>query len=152
LVEVFFNNLSQASYYYSWDFGNGTTSTLKNPSQNFLPGIYDVTLIASNDSLFSCNSTVLKTIVVLDSSSLSLNENPKSRINFKISDKNLIIIFDNVLNSNDNNIDIFDISGRLILSKSYPVFNNSIKVPLDKFINGIYIFKIYGESYKFVLK
>ena len=152
LVEVFFNNLSQASYYYSWDFGNGTTSTLKNPSQNFLPGIYDVTLIASNDSLFSCNSTVLKTIVVLDSSSLSLNENPKSRINFKISDKNLIIMFDNVLNSNDNNIDIFDISGRLILSKSYPVFNNSIKVSLDKFINGIYIFKIYGESYKFVLK
>jgi PKD repeat protein len=151
-TEIFFNNQTEESDYYLWDFGNGNTSTLKNPSQNFLPGIYDVTLITSNDSLFTCNSTVLKTIVVLDSSSLTLNENSKSRINFKISDKNLIIIFDNVLNLNDNYIDIFDISGRLILSRSYPVFNNSIKVPLDKFINGIYIFKIYGESYKFVLK
>ena len=36
-----------------WDFGNGNTSTLKNPTAVYAnPGIYDVTLIASN-SLFS---------------------------------------------------------------------------------------------------
>jgi hypothetical protein len=149
--EVFFNNQSQASNYYLWDFGNGTTSILKNTSQVFSPGTYDITLIASNDSLFICNSTVIKTIVVLDSSSLILNENLKSGLNFKILNKNLILSFDKILNSNNNYIDIFDISGKLILSKSFQAINNRIEVPLSKISNGVYIFKIFGESFKFLL-
>ena len=149
LYEVFFYNQSMASNYYLWDFGNGNTSTLKNPSQIFFPGIYDITLIASSDSISTCNSTVIKTITVLDSSSLNLNENSTSGINFKILDKNLIIIFDNFLNSINSQIDIFDVSGRLILSNNFSFFNNSIEIPLSKFSKGVYIFKIFGESFKF---
>ena len=37
--------------YWSWDFGNGQTSTLQNPSVNYsAPGTYTVTLIARNKS------------------------------------------------------------------------------------------------------
>lgn len=151
LLEVFFNNQSQASNYYFWDFGDGTTSNLKNPSKIFSPGIYDITLIASNDSLFTCNSTVIKSINVLDSSSLILNENPNYEINFEILNKNLILSFNNISNLNDNYIDIFDISGKLIISKRFQVFNNRSKVPLSEISNGIYIFKIFGESFKFLI-
>ena len=150
-TEIFFNNQSEQSDYYLWDFGNGNTSTLKNPSENFLPGIYDVTLFASNDSLSTCSSTIIKTIVVLDSSSLSLNKNPKPSFNYKILNKNLILSFDNILNSKNNYIDIFDISGKLIYSESLPVLNNKIEVPLARISNGVYIFKIFGESFKFLL-
>ncbi len=47
--DVQFNNLSQNAISYYWDFGDGNTSTLENPSHTYAaPGTYYVSLNASN--------------------------------------------------------------------------------------------------------
>jgi PKD repeat protein len=47
---------------YYWDFGNGTSSTLVNPSVTFTPGTYTIKLIATGN--FGCSDTVTKVIKV----------------------------------------------------------------------------------------
>ena len=50
-VSIFFSNLSQGNSLddiWSWNFGDGTVSTLKNPEHTFSqPGMYDITLTAT---------------------------------------------------------------------------------------------------------
>jgi gliding motility-associated-like protein len=63
-----FNDLSYgvdgAADYWYWDFGDGQSSGLQDPSHLYMfPGIYNVTLIASTDS--GCTDTISKTINVL---------------------------------------------------------------------------------------
>ena len=60
LLVVNFTNTSQNATSYVWDFGNGTQSTLTNPSTTYTnPGFYTVKLIAQNatdiDSIISVN-------------------------------------------------------------------------------------------------
>lgn len=53
-----FSNTSGNSVQWLWNFGDGTTSTLKNPSHTFnLPGTYDVGLIATDAQ--GCSDTVV---------------------------------------------------------------------------------------------
>lgn len=47
---VFFTNSSEKAVSYSWDFGDGTTSTEAAPEHRFFTsGLYDVTLTATNE-------------------------------------------------------------------------------------------------------
>ncbi len=64
-VNVSFNNSSNGAgnIYYTWDFGDGQTSALSNPSHTYgAIGNYLVTLIAKTDS--GCSDTVTKTISI----------------------------------------------------------------------------------------
>ncbi|WP_421868887.1 PKD domain-containing protein [Marinoscillum sp.] len=48
--EVFFRNASTEASAYQWDFGDGDTSSAFNPVHRYADlGVYDITLIASND-------------------------------------------------------------------------------------------------------
>lgn len=55
---------------YSWDFGDGNTSSLENPSHTYIPSAnnqdYTVTLVISND----CGSDTLTTTVTIDGTSI----------------------------------------------------------------------------------
>ncbi len=56
---VQFTDLSAPVDQWQWNFGDGGTSTLQNPSHAYaMPGIYSVTLIASNNG---CPGTIVKT-------------------------------------------------------------------------------------------
>ncbi|MEO5572091.1 MAG: PKD domain-containing protein [Bacteroidia bacterium] len=55
-LNVQFNANSQGATQWFWDFGDGTTSSLENPSHTFtLPPPYNISLIISNDS---CSDTL----------------------------------------------------------------------------------------------
>ena len=55
---------------FSWDFGNGQTSTLENPSVSYLEaGTYDVLFIASNEATCNQVDSFFMRIDVLDGSS-----------------------------------------------------------------------------------
>ncbi len=57
---VNFTDNSTNSTTWSWNFGDGTTSLLQNPSNTYnLPGTYTVTLIVSNVN--GCSDTLIKT-------------------------------------------------------------------------------------------
>ncbi|MFC4231455.1 PKD domain-containing protein [Parasediminibacterium paludis] len=47
---------------YSWNLGNGTTSTLINPMTTYTPGTYTVTLVVTGN--FGCSDTITKVITV----------------------------------------------------------------------------------------
>lgn len=52
---------------FSWDFGDGTTSNIENPTHVYSEsGIYDITLIASDPSSCNIADTITKQVQVLD--------------------------------------------------------------------------------------
>jgi PKD repeat protein len=57
--QVCFTNTSQSADSYSWDFGNGQTSTETSPCVSFTPGTYNVTLTASSGTQSSITSQTL---------------------------------------------------------------------------------------------
>jgi gliding motility-associated-like protein len=63
-LPVQFTNSSQNASIYTWYFGNGDSSSVTNPSVNYVGnGTYTVVLIASNGGA-SCNDTATTTITV----------------------------------------------------------------------------------------
>jgi len=62
-VTIDFTNLSTGAIGYSWDFGNGQTSTLTNPiGQYMVPGNYTVTLTAMNQ--YGCQEIAQQVVTV----------------------------------------------------------------------------------------
>lgn len=58
---------------YQWDFGNGNTSTFKNPSAFYTtPGIYNVRLIVTDPLSCNITDTIIKPVLVLGYSSTNL--------------------------------------------------------------------------------
>lgn len=63
---VSFKNRSVGDKTWQWDFGDGTTTTVKNPTHRFSStGSYAVTLVVSNDS---CTDVIRDTVYVIDQS------------------------------------------------------------------------------------
>jgi gliding motility-associated-like protein len=72
---VQFNNTSSNATGYAWDFGDGTTSTAASPAHVFPgPGVYVVTLSASNPGTCNQVNTTLQQVVVLGNSAYALND------------------------------------------------------------------------------
>jgi len=72
-AQVPFNNTSIGAQTYLWNFGDGQTSTLTNPTHTYTEtGIYDVMLVAFSPT--SCNpvDTVYQQVVVLSNSTSNL--------------------------------------------------------------------------------
>ena len=66
-----FQNLtySSSSVNYSWDFGDSNTSTSANPSHSYSQGgLYNITLIASDNSACNVSDTIVKEIYILSNS------------------------------------------------------------------------------------
>ncbi len=77
-----FNNQSSimvgATLNYTWDFGDGTTSTDKNPVKSFAhTGNYTVTLTTTNGSSQGCSSTSTQTVNVVGNNA-AFTPNPVS--------------------------------------------------------------------------
>ena len=142
-----FNNRSVNSTSYLWDFGDNTTSNIKNPLHQFSSGFYTVSLTAYNDTNNLCSSTFHKNLLVLDS--LTLNNKLFSNQNFTISVNkisNKLLIFVPKFNLP---IKIYDINGKLINILTNGNNKKIIEISLDNFKTGIYLIQIGSETKKF---
>ena len=148
-AEVSFSNRSVGALEFLWDFNNGNFSNNENPTQTFSSGDYVVKLTSFMDSTHICFSTINKLITIVDSSAISNLNKVSSSINYQIHDQKLFIHLDNKILSNDEKLEIFDLSGKLILSKLIPTEENEIFINLKDLRNGIYIFKLFDNSVKF---
>ncbi|MFH0893576.1 MAG: choice-of-anchor L domain-containing protein [Bacteroidota bacterium] len=64
ITTVNFTDLTTGSVQWYWDFGNGTTSNLQNPTVSYEnPGVYNIMLIVTNAN--NCTDTIIKSIEIL---------------------------------------------------------------------------------------
>ncbi|MDH4472115.1 MAG: choice-of-anchor L domain-containing protein [Fluviicola sp.] len=64
-LPITFQNTSQGSVSYQWEFGDGQQSTVVHPNNTYdVPGTYLVTLIATNE--LGCKDTISKPITILE--------------------------------------------------------------------------------------
>lgn len=59
---------------WRWNFGDGGTSTLTNPTHQYNPGTYNVTLISQNDK--GCKDTATKTINIIPAPTANFTNSP----------------------------------------------------------------------------
>jgi len=130
-----------------WDFGNGVTSTLANPSTTYLtPDIYTVSLMVSN--IYGCTDLTsieanVEICIGIDEvegiSSFSLIPNP-AKENFKIS-----VALHSIANMY---IEIIDINGRIVFNESISNQSDYTRnFNSDQFGKGIYLIKVSsGEN------
>ena len=70
---ITFTNTSYGATNYSWDFGDSTSSTATSPSHVYpAPGVYTVTLIASNAATCNQADTISQQVVVLGNGTYDL--------------------------------------------------------------------------------
>lgn len=142
---VDFTNTSTCADIYSWDFGDGNTSTQDDPSHVYDSlGYYPATLIACN--AFGCDTFVhLIPVGVVGipetgglTDNISIVPNPSDGI-FELSF---------VSGSPAVSIAVTDISGRQIYGEELPRFSGSYKNKIDlrAFDQGIYFVRITGEN------
>lgn len=137
--EVYFTNTSLHAFEYSWDFGDGNSSTEVNPTYDYdQQGTYTVTLTSSY-----CGNQ--------DQSSFDITIGNLG--NYTNSDLELINVFPNPsfgvvnvqVNNQSNLIEVFELDGKLI--RSIEATDELMRINLE---SGIYIIRV-GKSFKKVV-
>lgn len=143
---VSFENASKGSDTYSWDFGDGSTSTDINPQhefENFLGQTFEVCLTTTNGCTTDqyCESVLLTItgLETLDEAGIKAYPNPNEGqlfIDFTLADKG------------DYRIEIFDITGKRILNSSYNSFKSESIVEHQIDQPGNYLIRITSETWE----
>jgi PKD repeat protein len=137
-----FTNLSTSianTLNYSWNFGDGNTSSIANPSHTYTTsGTYTITLIASN-CIFS--HTITKTIQV---GALSINENAVGNFEFypNPTTNQITLKVDNQLLGSVYTI--YDTIGKSVINGEISSELNVID--LGNLSNGVYIIEVASEG------
>lgn len=155
---VSFGDSSRTANTWAWNFGDGSSDTIKNPNYIYTQtGTFTVTLIVSNS--FGCSETLTKTIVVLSNISLEESQsldrmidvypNPSSgRFNLELN-KNAATWM------SDLEVQVSDMTGRKIMTIS-GLEEFVTTIDLNAFESGVYMLHVYkkGEliSYKRLIK
>ena len=146
--------------YYSWDFGDGTTSNLTYPSHTYASvGTYTVCLTVTNGN--GCNSTYCDSIYIqTKASGFSLNVISQNAVGIEetqttqfgeiypnpTSENSFMTI--NSINNSEVTIRIIDISGKIISQKINTLISgeNTIQLDTQNLTNGMYFISITDEK------
>jgi PKD repeat protein len=141
--QVTFTNLTTSAISYVWNFGDGDTTTLENPVHTYTQlGSYIVSLSALHSN--GCIDTVFNTISV---SNTSVNGNTSAKPKIFVDNLNNILQITNI--TNNSNVNIYDINGKLIKTIT---IENTITMDISTFAKGIYIIKINSEKETMISK
>ena len=141
---IFFNNKSKYSATYSWDFGDGKTSSDENPKHLYTQsGKYLVRLIATkcgNSDTTSQNlNVVISSMIEKQEESIKVYPNPVKNFIYVKSEKRHLF----------DKIELYTADGRLI--RNWPEQNtNLLKLSVSGNKAGYYIlmFRIEGKRYR----
>lgn len=136
---VQFDDLSQGATEWYWDFGDGDTSTVQNPTHTYTQiGVYDVTLKVSDGQNWDSitKSSIIDIVSSIDdnriSSEIHIYPNPIRKGNsFFIEFSNLEI----------EDIKLTNILGQEI-ELSYVIENNKATIHIDHSESGLYLLQI----------
>jgi len=134
---VNFTNTSSNGVTYSWDFGDGNTSSLENPSNTYATGgNYNVQLTTfSSDNCFS--DTITQNIVITPTKINTLANVDDIKI-YPNPANNYIDIQTEVEHTN---IIITDVTGKTIITT-----NSDRKIDITKLNDGIYFVQVFNKT------
>jgi hypothetical protein len=149
------NYFSQSNYtnpntIFLWTFGDGDSSTQKNPQHIYSQmGRYNVCLSIMN-LLDSCFITDCKMVAVPDSLSNALPER-LSNAQFHVFPNpvgSILIIESKAKAMNDLSFSLIDLSGKelLKLENLNPLSSYCLEIPMQDFDHGIYFLRIQGKE------
>ncbi len=129
----------------SWDFGDGTTSFLYNPSHVYsTPGTYTVCLsiLGACDTLTDCQQ------ITVTQNTASLNEQILSDVDVYPNPTNGMLYF--AINNEDlSTIEIVDMVGKVIIEKK--VLSEITEIDLRDYANGTYFYRVKDASGQVVI-
>jgi len=138
-----FNNTSTNGATYFWDFGDGNTSTLQNPSNTYIANnTYQVKLIVySNDSCFTDTVTQQITITAAGLNEIEYNSNTilypnPTNLNFSIKS-----------NTSYSYGVIHNTTGKIVKE-----FSNEKSISISTLNKGIYFVKLYQGNAEIAIK
>lgn len=139
---VSFTNASLNSTDYYWDFGDGNTSELENPTHSYSEsGIYTASLTSSN-----CG---IENISIINIEITALNKQNFAFANVTLSPNPTLDFFH--INSEVDEVRVYDFLGRKQLVNHYSV-NGNTEVDCRNLSSGIYVVSFSKEGIKKQIK
>ncbi|MBI3232713.1 MAG: T9SS type A sorting domain-containing protein [Bacteroidetes bacterium] len=137
----FFDRTTFKPTTWAWDFGDGQTATTANPSHTYnTAGTYQVKLWASNGNIYD---SAIQTVVVKDVIGFSTIQNQSETIAIYPNPANDYIYIQSQ-NSSNKTINLYDLSGKVIMSKQINKFTETID--LNSISKGIYIIQVLDKN------
>lgn len=138
------NNTSTSGTSYSWDFGDGSTSSDVNPDHTYSnAGVYTITLIGINQ----CGSDTTTQVVNVNPIGI---ENPADKIGFYVSPNPSDGIFSISIERPGANMtmQLFDATGRLVASRSISTGGNAWQGQWDnrQLAAGSYLLQLHSDD------
>lgn len=131
---------------YSWNFGDGDTSNLQNPSHTYVEGVnYVVSQTISN---LCFENSVQDTIQFVTGISENVNNSSVVKVYPNPTNGKFIVVVDAQGNYNRVYYKVFDVNGKVI-SRSEVMEENGLfskQIDLSSFTNGIYFLRIYLDD------
>lgn len=138
---ISFNNVSAGATTYTWDFGDGNTSTDVAPAHVYAQaGVYTVTLTASNGT---CTDSYTSTLKVGDVVS-SIKNITEGEIKIYSFNNILYVSFTTEL-SGVAEMDIYDLTGRKVSETQHLAAKGSYQLPLVDVVDGHYFVQLRTE-------
>jgi PKD repeat protein len=132
----FTNNSNNATTYF-WDFGDGNTSVLEDPTHSYSnAGNYTVTL----SSISSCDSITSQALITVVDASIGITSNPNVQIKIE-QINNMISLTSNKLIQGD--IFLYNLEGKIITKINSTGTTNELQIPQSR---GVYILNWTDEN------
>lgn len=143
---VQFYNQSVGAVGYAWDFGDGNTSTMADPSHIYTQaGEYDVTLVATSND---CSDTYSQKVTVLEEVTSGLYDPNTPSINILGYQDQVTVLFTNV-NDPEVVMNIYDVVGRKVIeSRELDTKQSKHVVKLGDIASGYYFVVLEGKQTK----
>ncbi len=147
---VSFTATATNTTYYDWDMGDGTIIPAGSDMVTHFyteAGIYDVTLVASNDV---CSATHVGSITVQKATGLTtVNEGSIKVFGYK----NVVNVeFNNYTTDDEVDIRVFDLSGKVLLTKRNVRTQDALQFPVQVTEFGYYLISIEGPNTNLITK
>ncbi len=137
----FYNNIIHGSSWH-WDFGDGTTDTVRMPVHTYAgTGVYNVSVIVTYQN---CTDTAYTTITIVDDTGIKNKENNEEYLGQNIPNpfKNTTTIPYYVPQGSKAFLQITDTKGELVDEYVLQQGKNKIEISLSGFKAGIYFYSI----------
>jgi len=138
-----FSSFGSNAQSYSWEFGDGESSTSNNPSHSFLlSGVYEVVLTGDSDGCLGVDTieVMVGTVGVKEvelSSQIEVYPNPNVGL------FNVKLDFNK---TSDVNIKIYNSAGKVLFIKNHSKIDNNLEFDLSNYSTGVYLIYIQHED------